>query len=249
MPRHSKSRTRAHSAPSQTDFDPESARLDTASKSYLETCVRLWQLGDYFQVESITKLAKDKLSGRCERWRQCSGTVDTATHGTTFIVDLESAVRQAWREDLASGPLSAVLTGLCIDFGPYIRRHESFFTLLQEVPQFAVTFSQRALGSITSSLPLPNPSRVMGLNTPFRKDSPRLDSSALLWIPGLASPGRVSKSRRDRERTRSPPTARRRSPRVPVAPIYRPSKYQCGENSHQDADCVKGPVRHPIRSP
>ncbi|KKY31155.1 putative btb poz domain-containing protein [Diaporthe ampelina] len=71
-------------------FDPETARLDTVSKSYLETCVRLWQLGDYFQVESMSKLAKEKLSAGCDRWRRCSGTVDTAKHGTTFIVDIEA---------------------------------------------------------------------------------------------------------------------------------------------------------------
>lgn len=143
------------------DFDPETARLDTASKSYLETCVRLWQLGDYFQVKSMSELAKEKLIIGCDRWRRCSGTVDTAKHGTTFIVDIESAVRQAWREDLASSPLRAILTGLCVNFAPYLRRHQSFFTLLQEVSQFAVTFSQRAMGSITSCLRLPKPVGVI----------------------------------------------------------------------------------------
>ncbi|KAG6358053.1 hypothetical protein INS49_013937 [Diaporthe citri] len=166
-------------------FDPESARLDTASKSYLETCVRLWQLGDYFQVDSMAELAKDKLNAGCSRWRRCSRTVDTAIHGTTFIVDLESAVRQAWREDLASGPLRAVLTGLCIDFAPYVRRHQSFFTLLQEVPQFAVTFSQRALGSITSSLSLPKSTRVVEPPAPFSTDFHALDSSGFYPVVGL----------------------------------------------------------------
>lgn len=149
------------SAPAESDFDPESARLDTASKSYLETCVRLWQLGDYFQVEAMTKLATEKLEAGCDRWRRCSGRVDTAEHGTTFIVDLESAIRQAWREDLASGPLRHALIKLCIDFAPYVRRHESFLTLLQAVPQFAVAFSQRAVGSIISSLRLPKPNHTM----------------------------------------------------------------------------------------
>lgn len=176
----------------------------------------------------MTKLAKDKLSGRCERWRQCSGTVDTATHGTTFIVDLESAIRQAWREDLASGPLRAVLAGLFIDFAPYVRRYYTFFTLMQEVPQFAVTFSQRALGSIPSSLPLPNPNSVLGLNALPSTDSHPVDSSVTLGCAksgpgvGLVTPG----STRAPQRTRSPPTARRLPSRVSVAHLSRPSKRQ-----------------------
>ncbi|KAJ0116885.1 hypothetical protein J7T55_010036 [Diaporthe amygdali] len=142
-------------------FDLESARLDTASQSHLETCVRLWHIGDYFQVDRMSKLAEDKLKAGCDHWRQCSGTVDTTKHGTSFIVDLESAIRQAWRQDLVSGPLQAMLISLCLDFAPYVRRHESFGALLEEIPQFAVVFSQRALGSIISSLRLPKPSQIM----------------------------------------------------------------------------------------
>ncbi|KAK7700354.1 hypothetical protein SLS64_010962 [Diaporthe eres] len=211
-------------------FDPESARLDTTSKSYLETCVRLWQLGDYFQVESMAELAKDKLNAGCSRWRRCSRTVDTATHGTPFIVDLESAVRQAWREDLASGPLRAVLTGLCIDFAPYVRRHQSFFTLLQEFPQFAVTFSQRALGSITSSLSLPKSTPVMEPPAPFSTDFHALDSSGFYPVVGLhplsAKPSRAL------DHTRSPATKKRIPSRKSIAHLSRPSKHQRISESH-----------------
>lgn len=241
MPHHSESRAKADPASSETDFDPESARLDTASKSYLETCVRLWQLGDYFQVESMAELAKDKLNAGCSRWRECSRKVDTATHGTSFIVDLESAVRQAWREDLASGPLRATLTDLCIDFAPYVRRHQSFFKLLQEVPQFAVTFSQRSLGSITSSLSLPRSARVIESTAPFDTDSHAFSSSGLdpvveLFLERTRSPAAL----------RSPATARRVTSRKSIAHLSSQSKHQCSSKSHQNSDCFKGPARHPI---
>lgn len=187
----------ANPEPSITDFDPETARLDTVSKSYLETCVRLWQLGDYFQVESMSKLAKEKLSAGCDRWRRCSGTVDTAKHGTTFIVDIESAIRRAWREDLASSPLRVMLASLCVDFSPYVRRHQSFFAVLQEVPQFAVTFSQRAMGSITSSLPLPKPNSVL--------ESRLLDLSDKLAVyDPTRSIGHTASRTRRTGRTRAP---------------------------------------------
>lgn len=103
----------------------------------------------------MRKLAEEKLSARCGVWRRVSGTVDTAIQGTTFIVDVEFAVRQAWREDLAPAPLRGKLVSLCVDFAPYLRKLQSFLMLLQEVPQFAVIFSQRAMASITSSLRLP----------------------------------------------------------------------------------------------
>lgn len=195
----------------------------------------------------MADLAKEKLNAGCSRWRRCSRTVDTAVHGTTFIVDLESAVRQAWREDLASGPLRAVLTGLCIDFAPYVRRHQSFFTLLQEVPHFAVTFSQRALGSITSSLSLPKSTRVMEPPAPFSTDFHALDSSGFYPVVGLYP--KLSKPSRALERTRSPATARRVTSRKSIAHLSRPSKRQRSSESHQNADCVKAPARHPIRSP
>lgn len=151
-------------------------------------------------------LATKKLEAGCDRWRRCSGRVDIAEHGTTFIIDLESAIRQAWREDLAAGPLRHMLTKLCIDFAPYVRRHQSFFTLLQEVPQFAVTFSQRAVGSIISSLRLPKPDHVMEPNPPFgdKNPSPLGLSIEPLDVESLRSP-----ALRPAERAKSTATARR----------------------------------------
>lgn len=237
MPHRSKAWTRANPTPFETDFNPESARLDTASKSYLETCVRLWHVGDYFQVESMEKLAKDKLNDGCSRWLRCSGTVDTAKHGTTFIVDLESAIRQAWREDLAPGPLRRILTTLCIEFAPYLRRHDSFFTLLQEVPQFAVTFSKRALGSIISSRPLPNPARVADSKVYRELDDP---------LPKLKT------ERRPTPALSESVQAMFGSPVRPPGSITRlqiPSKHQVSSIYHQNADCVKRSARNPARSP
>lgn len=169
----------------------------------------------------MTDLATKKLEAGCDRWRRCSGRVDIAEHGTTFIIDLESAIRQAWREDLAAGPLRHMLTKLCIDFAPYVRRHQSFFTLLQEVPQFAVTFSQRAVGSIISSLRLPKPSPMMEPNAPYSKDldppGPSAESFNLVTLLG-PSLGRG-------ERTKSPATARRaRPPKSPYSHTRSPSR-------------------------
>lgn len=178
----------------------------------------------------MSKLATEKLEAGCDRWRRCSGRVDTAEHGTTFIIDLESAIRQAWREDLASSPLRHVLTKLCIDFAPYVRRHESFYTLLQEVPQFAVAFSQRAMGSIISSLRLPKPNHIMEPNVPSIKEV------GLFKLPEeLFDPGKLfSAPLRPAERTRSPVTARRPRPGKIGPP--RPSKCQYSLEPHRNAN-------------
>lgn len=211
---------------SEKDFDPETARLDTSTKSYLETCVRLWQLGDYFQIETMSNLAKDKLKDGCARWVRCSGEVDTVKHGTMFIIDLESAIRQAWREDLVPGPLRATLAKLCVPFVPYLRRQQSFFTLLQEVPQFAVTFSQLAMGSITSSLRLPKPSHVMEVDAPLHTGwgpsrPAELVRRVQLDTEGLA---RSSLMERARQTPSSPATARRVQSRKSIRSIPPPGK-------------------------
>lgn len=171
----------------------------------------------------MSNLAKEKLEAGCDRWRRCSREVDTAKHGTTFIVDLESAVRQAWREDLIPGPLRGVLTKLCIDFVPYVRSHQSFFTLLQEVPQFAVTFSQLAMGSITSRLRLPKPSHVMEVDAPRWGPSPlsELVRRAQLDTEGLT---RSSLMERARQTPSSPATARRVQSRKSIRSIPPPGK-------------------------
>lgn len=159
----------------------------------------------------MSDLAKEKLEAGCDRWRRCSREVDTANHGTTFIIDLESAVRQAWREDLVPGPLRATLAKLCIDFAPYLRRHVCFFTLLQEVPQFAVTFSHLAMGSVKSSLRLPKPSHAMEFNGPLDTVSGPTDLSGRIRRVGLDTEDFTMSSLLDtaRESPRSPATARR----------------------------------------
>lgn len=178
----------------------------------------------------MSNLAKEKLEAGCDRWRRSSREVETAKHGTTFIIDIESAVRQAWREDLVPGPLRATLAKLCIDFGPYVRRHVCFFTLLQEVPQFAVTFSQLAMGSIKSNLRLPKPSHAMEFNGPLDTVSDPLDSSGLIRRVGLDTEGltRYSSYERTSEIPGSPATQRRvasLASRKSLARPYIPSKH------------------------
>lgn len=157
----------------------------------------------------MSKLAEDNLKTGCDHWRQCSGTVDITKHGTSFIVDLESSIRQAWRQDLASGPLQAMLISLCLDFAPYVRRHDSFGALLGEIPQFAVAFSQRALGSIVSSLRLPKPSQTMDSGPihdmmlfPLGKHRSVMDPTADEERKGL---GRTSTSKLARRGATRPP--------------------------------------------
>lgn len=175
----------------------------------------------------MSNLAKETLEAGCDRWRRSSREVETAKHGTTFIIDLESAVRQAWREDLVPGPLRATLAKLCIDFAPYVRRHVCFFTLLQEVPQFAVTFSQLAMGSIKSSLRLPKPSHAMEFNGSLDTVSDSLASAGLIRRVGLDTESFTmsSLSERAREFPTPPATARRVSSRKSLAHLYIPSKY------------------------
>lgn len=136
----------------------EFAQRDTPSGSCLEACVRLWQLGDYFQVKGMTELAEHCLHSRCNGWRKVSLYVDAISHPTTFLYDVECAIRRAWSEHLNSGPLvRETLAKLCLDFAPYLKHHRSFSTLLEEIPGFMVVFSQQALGNFPSILPLPMP--------------------------------------------------------------------------------------------
>lgn len=199
----------------------------------------------------MSDLAKEKLEAGCDRWRRCSREVDTANHGTTFIIDLESAVRQAWREDLVPGPLRATLAKLCIDFAPYLRRHVCFFTLLQEVPQFAVTFSQLAMGSIKSSLRLPKQSHAMEFNGTLDTVSDPLDLDRLTRRVGLDTEGltRSSFLEAAREFPRSPATARRVPSRKIIRPPHLSSKHSYSSRLNQSANDFKYPTRHPIRSP
>lgn len=185
----------------------------------------------------MKEVAKEKLSAGCDRWRLCSGEVDKVKHGTTFIIDLESAIRQAWREDLLSGPLRTMLTKLCIEFAAYIRRHQSFYTLLQEVPQFAVAFSKLALGSIVSSRRLPKPNRVVEANAASSADH---QSSALSRSLESISKGHPMPSGLQRALQRAESSADTRRPRshTSMADLSRQSKHQCSPKFDQNADCT-----------
>lgn len=106
----------------------------------------------------MTEQAEMHFHSKCDCWRAVSRQVDTISHPTSFLYDIECAIRRAWSDDLASGPLlHEKLAKVCLDFAPYLKHHESFSRLLEEVPGFTMAFSQQALGTFTSSLPLPMP--------------------------------------------------------------------------------------------
>lgn len=133
-----------------TDLDD--LREALPSKSYLEACVRLWILGDFFIFTSLITSASRLLQIRCRQLQSMSAHVSFAWAGLNFLPDLEAAVQLAWAPDTVDGEFREPLLDLCAAIHPYLYKHPSFSDLLENSPSFAVRLLQRMLGLDAGSL-------------------------------------------------------------------------------------------------
>lgn len=130
------------------------------SKSYLETCARLWFLGDYFALPALRATAYERFAIRCKRYHEESAQYLSTTtilllddkeqqqrqqqSALYFLPDLEAAIRTVWddahgEEDAdpspaASsrqlGPLRAYLVTLSCLLHPYLGQYAPSFAAL-----------------------------------------------------------------------------------------------------------------------
>lgn len=101
-----------------TEIDIEKLRDTLQSKSYLETCARLWFLGDYFALPALRAAAYERFALRCKRYHEESAQYLSTTTilllrdgeqrgrqqqqqkgALYFLPDLEAAIRTAWDYD------------------------------------------------------------------------------------------------------------------------------------------------------
>lgn len=128
------------------EIDAEDASLQIPSHSFLETCVRLWQLGDYYRMEALATTAFDQLKGRLQRYHQQSGHLVEMLKGLPFLSDLECGIRAAWDPEKAAGPHRTQLALFCQSIGHYLRKYPTIITLFDVFPEFASEFSKAVIG-------------------------------------------------------------------------------------------------------
>ncbi|CAN8105058.1 unnamed protein product [Discula destructiva] len=88
-------------------------KKDLPGQSYLEACVRLWILGDYFRYPLLTTRAMKRLHARCAFYGI------TAVHclrepDENFFPELEPAFRAAWAPDSVDAPFRKPLATLFV---------------------------------------------------------------------------------------------------------------------------------------
>lgn len=116
------------------------------SKSFLEVCVRLWTLGNYFLFNPLMKTAVEQLEHRVGKLMMKATHVATVLRSIPFFDELEAAIRLAWSAGHTDNPVRKRLVALFKTVRPFLRNHTSCIKLLEEVPQFSVDFAKATLG-------------------------------------------------------------------------------------------------------
>ncbi|KKY31156.1 putative btb poz domain-containing protein [Diaporthe ampelina] len=117
--------------------DVEAACDQNPPETFLEICVRLWQLGDYYGIETLAASAQEQLRKRTERYIAEAGHVAEMLKLVPFVGELEGAIRVAWDPEKAPGPHRRLLVSLCQALGPYLRGYPVILALFDEIPEFA----------------------------------------------------------------------------------------------------------------
>lgn len=126
--------------------DAEVARLQAPTQSFLEICVRLWQLGDYYRIETLTTSAEEQMRKRTERYIVEAGHVADMLKGVPIVPEMEGAIRAAWDPEKTPGPHRKLLLCLCQALSPYLSDYSGFMALFDDIPEFASEFSKTVLG-------------------------------------------------------------------------------------------------------
>lgn len=123
------------------------AKHEGPNKSFLETCVLLWRIGDYFCLNDLAIYAIGRLDLRTGQIYYGAQHLSSIIKGIDILPDLEAGIRAAWRQDRVPCPgAQAFLTNACMAIYPYLRDVESFITLLDELPQFSTHLLKAILG-------------------------------------------------------------------------------------------------------
>lgn len=65
-----------------------------------------------------------------------------------FLPELEAGIRAAWRHDRVDNPVQQDLISVCVGIFPFVRQHDSFINLLDEIHGFASKYSKALVGCV-----------------------------------------------------------------------------------------------------
>lgn len=116
------------------------------STQRLEIAVLLWGIGDYFCLNDLAQRAANLGTARCTELIIRGKRVSSVINGPDYLPEVEAAIREAWRQDRASGPLQKALVEVCVHAAPFLANIESFSTLLDDVPEFSSRFAKALVG-------------------------------------------------------------------------------------------------------
>lgn len=91
------------------------------SKSFLEVCVRLWTLGNYFLFDPLMKTAVKQLEHRVRKLMMQATHVATFMLRIPFFDELEAAIRLAWSSGHIDITLRKSLVALFKTVQPFLR--------------------------------------------------------------------------------------------------------------------------------
>lgn len=120
-------------------------QASSPNNSYLETCVLLWSLGDYFLLPDLCQEAGSLLWNRCGKLFFESRFISAIINEIRFLPDLEAGIRAAWRADRGMGPVRTTIMAVCRSLHPVLGKQRSFMNLLRELPEFAIEFLEALL--------------------------------------------------------------------------------------------------------
>lgn len=131
---------------SHTGIGIEDAQETSPNKSFLETCALLWDIGDFFRLTDLSQFALTKLYLRCRTLLLQTRYLSTMLKKIEFLPDLEAGIRAAWRNDRVASPVRLDILSLCVGIHPFVKGHESFIGLLDEIPHFTAQYLKALLG-------------------------------------------------------------------------------------------------------
>lgn len=171
------------------ELDLDQARASSPNNSYLETCVLLWSLGDYFLLPDLCQLVLSLLSARCRKLFADSRSIRATINEISFLPDIEAGIRAAWKGDRVAGPVRRPLMTVCSGLHPVLRDQKSFINLIGEIPEFATDFLKALLGCDGMQMSHAEDTRLVccrcdsTILVPDHGEGKRFVKGALIWTP------------------------------------------------------------------
>lgn len=127
-------------------LDANELKDELPTKSFLEACVRLWTIGDFFSHKPLTSTALQQLTTRLQDYFMQGMHFSVVRNGIPFIGDLEAAIRVAFATDSIDGPFRQPLLEQFLLMQRYLHKHPSCATLLEDTPDFALVVAKATMG-------------------------------------------------------------------------------------------------------